>query len=172
MSILYLDSTSCHFIRSFVLASLLVILTWHIGTWLLAGKVGSLWNHERGKYNSLSLQPKPRCFSTLYLYFATIRRNDIFIALAERNAEAMEGFFCAKNLWNHLCNFQDFTYNRPLPPVNDLEIKAALKLGVSTPLAASPVLRRSDGAGLCLFVREWCKISRGQMKRFWQLATL
>ena len=42
MSILYLDSTSCHFIRSFVLASLLVILTWHIGTWLLAGKVGSL----------------------------------------------------------------------------------------------------------------------------------
>ena len=42
MSILYLDSTSCHFIRSFVLASLLVILTWHIDTWLLAGKVGSL----------------------------------------------------------------------------------------------------------------------------------
>ena len=42
MSILYLDSTSCHFIRSFVLASLLVILTWHIGTWLLAGKVGPL----------------------------------------------------------------------------------------------------------------------------------
>lgn len=37
----YLDSMSFHFIRSFALASLLLILTWPIGTWLLAGKVGS-----------------------------------------------------------------------------------------------------------------------------------